>query len=119
MFSAKRADLAPIAFEEESSLIAHRGTLLWSPHFLFIGELEEDGPLDSARIAAHPLKRNTPLGVARRQDKLPFGATDRADNLLDDLRVGGWIGFHSYAAIIEGSPKTGGLESRAQGGGKP
>ena len=64
MFSAKLADLAPTAFEEESSLIAHRTTLLWSPHFLFIGELEEDGPLDSARIAAHPLKRDAPLGIA-------------------------------------------------------
>jgi hypothetical protein len=64
MFSAKRADLAPIVFEEESSLIAHRGTLLWFPHLLFIGELKEDGPLDSARIAAHPLKGDAALGIA-------------------------------------------------------
>ncbi len=64
MFSAKRADLAPIVFEEESRLIAYRGTLLWFPHLLLIGELKEDGPLDSARIAAHPLKGDAALGIA-------------------------------------------------------
>jgi len=119
MFSAKRADLAPIAFEEGSSLIAHRGTLLWSPHLLFIGELEEDGPLDSARIAAHPLKGDAPLGVARRHDKLPFGATDRADDLLDDLRAGGWVGFHATQPSSRGALRQEVWSRALQVGGEP
>ena len=108
MFSAKLADLAPIVFEEESGPIAHRGTLLRSPCLLLIRKLEENGPLDSTRIAAHPLKGDAALGIARRQDKLPFGATDRAHDLVDDLRVGGWIGFHatqpSWRDTLGGEP---------------
>ena len=103
MFSAKLADLAPIVFEEEFSLIAHRETLLWSPHLLLIGELEEDGPLDSARVAAHPLKGDAPFRVAWMQDKLPFGAANRADDLLDDLCVAGRIEFHTTRPSSRGA----------------